>query len=409
MNKKLSIAKNIINAALIALTITFCACNNSTSTKYSITNNLDSLRFTADAAPEWDALFKRQHGWFGGDGVYSIPLNGKENVYANDSSETLILFSDTVIGDIINDSLQDGFSFVRNSVAILKGKEPVDSNIHFYWAKEKEKPATMFVPEIADVIPTDAYWLGDGFVNTETDSSFNFFAFLIRQTKYGLGFTEAGNVMIDIPENSKPPYRSYKQAQTPFFIKPSVDTGYDYGSYGSGILVNTKAAGVANPDGYIYVYGMKGNKKNVLVARVLSTEFKQFDKWRFFDGKGWNADINNSAAITDSASNELSVSVLPDGRYVMVFQVNGISPYVGLRLGKTPYGPFGKVIKIWNCDDVLKTSKNFITYNAKAHPSLSKPGELLISYNVNSTDFFNEIKIYPDLYRPRFIRLKILP
>jgi hypothetical protein len=41
----------------------------------------------------------------------------------------------------------------------------------------------------------------------------------------------------------------------------------------------------------------------------------------------------------------LSVSPLPDGRYAMVFQVNGISSYVGLRLGKTPYGPFGKVIK----------------------------------------------------------------
>jgi hypothetical protein len=66
--------------------------------------------------------------------------------------------------------------------------------------------------------------------------------------------------------------------------------------------------------------------------------------------------------------------------------------YVGLRLGKTPYGPFGKVIKIWNCDDVLNISKNFITYNAKAHPSLSKPRELLISYNVNSTDFFQRYK-----------------
>src|SRR5437762_7326250 len=101
MSQKLSIEKNIINALVILATITFCSCNNSTSTKNSITDNLDSLHFTVEAAPEWDALFKRQHGWFGGDGVYSIPLNGKENVYADDSSETLILFSDTVIGDII--------------------------------------------------------------------------------------------------------------------------------------------------------------------------------------------------------------------------------------------------------------------------------------------------------------------
>ncbi|CAN5560216.1 hypothetical protein BH10BAC2_BH10BAC2_33090 [soil metagenome] len=409
MNKKLSIENNFINALLIIITITFCSCNNPTDKKDAVADNLDSLRFTVEAAPEWDALFKRQQGWFGGDGVYSIPLNGRENIYADDSSETLILFSDTVIGDVINDSLQDGFSFVRNSVALLKGKEPVDSNIHFYWAKENAKPATMFVPKVPGAIPTDAYWFGDGFVNTEMDSSLNAFTFLIRQTKYGLGFAEAGNTMIKIDKASNPPYGNYKETQTPFFIKSSVDTGYDYGSYGSGILVNTRSAGVQNPDGYVYVYGMQGQKKNVLVARVLPIEFDQFDKWRFFDGKEWNSDINKSALITDSASNELSVSALPDGRYAMVFQVNGISSYVGLRLGKTPYGPFGKVIKIWNCDDVLKTSKNFIVYNAKAHPSLSKPGELLISYNVNSTDFFNDIKIYPDLYRPRFIRLKLLP
>jgi len=102
MNKKLSI-ENFLSAIIIAPLIIFCSCNNATTENTAI-DNLDSLHFTVEAAPEWDALFKRQHGWFGGDGVYSIPLNGKENIYANDSSETLILFSDTVIGDIINDS-----------------------------------------------------------------------------------------------------------------------------------------------------------------------------------------------------------------------------------------------------------------------------------------------------------------
>jgi hypothetical protein len=37
-------------------TIIFCACNNSTKTEDSITDNLDSLHFTVEAAPEWDAL-----------------------------------------------------------------------------------------------------------------------------------------------------------------------------------------------------------------------------------------------------------------------------------------------------------------------------------------------------------------
>ena len=43
---------------------------------------------------------------------------------------------------------------------------------------------------------------------------------------------------------------------------------------------------------------------------------------------------------------------------------------------------------------------------AKAHPALSQPGELLISYNINSFDFSKDIKKFPHLYRPRFIKLK---
>jgi hypothetical protein len=40
--------------------------------------NLTDLKFTVEEAPEWSALLKRNTGWFGGDGIYTIPLNGVE-------------------------------------------------------------------------------------------------------------------------------------------------------------------------------------------------------------------------------------------------------------------------------------------------------------------------------------------
>ena len=92
----------------------------------------------------------------------------------------------------------------------------------------------------------------------------------------------------------------------------------------------------------------------------------------------------------------------------MVFQTDGIGKSVGLRLSHHPEGPFGPIIKLWECKEP-DIAKNFIVYNAKAHPNLSKPNELLISYNVNSFDFWNDIKVFPNLYRPRFIRVKLLP
>jgi hypothetical protein len=140
-----------------------------------------------------------------------------------------------------------------------------------------------------------------------------------------------------------------------------------------------------------------------MIARELKEHFDTFDDWRFWDGKRWNADMEQVVDVTSNVSNELSVNALPDGRYALVFTLNGLSPTVGLRLSETPYGPFGPVIEVYEAEEMQR--ENYITYNAKAHPNLSAPGELLISYNVNAFDFGNEIRANPNLYRPRFIRI----
>ena len=115
--------------------------------------------------------------------------------------------------------------------------------------------------------------------------------------------------------------------------------------------------------------------------------------------------MKKSAHITNHVSNELSVSELPDGRFALVFQVDGISSIIGMRIGASPFGSFAPIINLYDCKQDLTSGKIF-AYNAKAHPALSKPGELLVSYNVNSFDFENDIKLYPNLYRPRFVRVK---
>jgi hypothetical protein len=210
-------------------------------------------------------------------------------------------------------------------------------------------------------------------------------------------FKEMGTNLIAIPAGSTPPFADHRQIETPL--------RFENGGFGAGIFVNTQKAGAPNPDGYIYVYGVRGKEKNLMVARVLPEEFENFNSWRFWDGQNWNTDMEAVAAVTQDVSNELSVSALPDGRYALVFTIKGINPIIGLRLGESPYGPFGPIINIWESSEMKQ--KNYITYNAKAHPNLSSPGELLISYNVNAFDFRNEIEANPNLYRPRFIRLKL--
>ena len=77
--------------------------------------------FHTEPAPEWDALFDRDSGWTGADGIYSIPLDGNDGLAAaGPASRTLFLFSDTAIGEVApNDRRLPGTTLVNNTLAIF--------------------------------------------------------------------------------------------------------------------------------------------------------------------------------------------------------------------------------------------------------------------------------------------------
>lgn len=388
--------------ALIGLFFCFSGFELTAQVKKS--HDVTNIKFTVEEAPEWSAILTRTSGWFGGDGIYTIPLNGVENKKANKQDSILFIFSDTMIGEIKDNKMMPGSTMIHNSIAILTGHLPDKKRINFYWDKDiKGDAAPVFIPRTPRTNAPDYYWLGDGFVNQDLGNSIYIFGYRVHNVSTdAFGFREIGNTLIKIPAGSRPPYKDARQMDTPFFL---TDEKGDSGSFGAGIYVNTKKAGAQNPDGYIYVYGVKGQEKKLLISRVLPEDLEDFKKWTYWDGKTWINDMYAAAVVTDAVSNELSLSELPDGRYALVFQLNGMSPTVGMRIGASPIGPFGPVIKLWDCKPDL-IEKTFVVYNAKAHPSLSEPGELLISYNINSTEFIKDLNIHPNLYRPRFIRVK---
>jgi hypothetical protein len=361
-----------------------------------------NIDFTVEEAPEWTALFNRTSGWGGADGIFTIPVNGVNKAGSADS--TLFIFSDTMIGEIEDGELQPGWSMVNNTVGYLRGNDAREDRFRFYWDKNDEgKPRALFIPDTPSAEKGDYYWLGDGFVNAGHNNATYIFAYRMRNlSDEEWSFSEMGNVLIVIPPGSKPPFKNHRQIETPFHFDAS--GAEEKGSFGAGILVNTKEAGIENPDGYVYVYGVRGKSKQLLVARVLPKNVEKFGAWRFWDGSDWNADMYKSVPVAENVSNELSVTSLSDGRYALVYQEGGMGSTVGLRIGPTPYGPFGPQMDLWKCKEPQQ--RNIFTYNAKAHPALSRPGELLISYNVNAFDFLNEINANPNLYRPRFIRIR---
>lgn len=363
----------------------------------------------AQAAQNWTDLFYRKSGWFGGDGVFAIPLDGREFLPATHSTRTLILFSDSLISfEDFQDSLTNqDYTMIHNSAALLKGREPKKEAIEFYWKKDREgQPESMFSPfEKMTDSPKEYFWLGDGFVNASADSTLYVFAHRVRDIEGGefFNFEQIGVTLLAIPPGAEPPFEHYRQIETPLFFKTKNNL---QATFGGGILVNTAQAGAPNPDGYIYIYATVGFTMEMLAARVLPEHFEDFSAWTFYNGKEWTPDMLSAAPITKGIANEFSMSPLPDGRFALTHQIFGITPEVGIQLAKSPVGPFFPVKTVWQCDEVLE-DLDYFTYNAKAFPHLSEPGELLIAYHVNSFDFFTDVLTKTNLYRPRFFTIKL--
>lgn len=361
--------------------------------------------FTVEAAPEWTSLFDRREGWTGADGIYAIPLDGSELYRPQPGRRTAFVFSDTFIGRVDENGRRlSGTTMVNNTMALLQGSEPDPSRIQFFWGRDSQGRAdALFKPDTPNSRPGEWYWLGDG---VALNGKLHLFGNRIRRTSGGpFGFEGTGLALLSTPLNSPNPYESFVQVDCPAYIKePSGNRGEII--FGGAIMVNTQAAGAPRPDGYVYIYGIQNDPwiKKLLVARVLPEQFEDFSAWRYWDGSDWSEDVEASAVLTGRVSPECSVTPMPNGKYLLVYQEDTLGPWVACKVGDSPTGPFGPATRLWYCDEVNSIPDAFV-YNAKAHPHLSKPGELLISYNVNAGDFWYHFE-NAAAYRPRFIRVR---
>lgn len=363
--------------------------------------------FTVEAAPEWTRLFDRRFGWTGADGIYSIPLDGNEMYRNHPNRRTAFVFSDTFIGRVDqNRHRLSGTTMVNNTMALLAGPAPDPSKITFQWGRDSRgNPDALFKPQTPNSEPGEWYWLNDA---AAINGKLQIFASRIRSNGGGgaFGFEGTGLALLSTPLNSPNPYADFVQVDCPAYnLEPSGGRGETI--FGCSIMNNTAAAGAPRPDGYVYIYGLQNDPfiKKLLVARVLPEQFEDFSQWRYWDGAEWNADMDRVAVLTGRVSSECSVTPLPNGKYILVYQEDTLGPWVTCKFGDSPVGPFGPAKHLWRCEEVDTIPGAFV-YNAKAHPHLSPPGELLISYNVNCGDFWYHFE-NSDVYHPRFIRVKL--
>jgi hypothetical protein len=358
----------------------------------------DTVR--VERALDWDDLLNRSSGWTGADGIYSIPLSGIEIPEQNPQETTLLLFSDTFIGEVDSNNQRLNSSLVNNTYAILKGNQPLNDSIAFIWGLDQNNnPDAIFTPDTSYAEPDEWFWLMDGVALSD---SIYVFGLRVEPASGGFGFALSGVSLLSFVLDSNYAIHNYKQKDTPVYYRNEMENWEIV--HGQAVMPMTIESGNPNPDGYIYVYGPKNTSqgKELVAARVLPQDIADFSQWRYWDGNSWTAQIDNSFPITNGISQEFSVSALNNGKFILVFLLNNS---VGYRIGDSPVGPFGVMNLIYDCPEINEDPDIFV-YNAKAHPHLSSNNELLISYNVNTFDFWDHFT-NADIYRPRFIRLTI--
>lgn len=313
---------------------------------------------------EMNTLFasRNDNGWTGGDGTYAVGLPDGRTVW---------MFGDSFLGTVNPDGTREGTPLIRNALMMQSGQE--------FTTLPTEHPGD-HTGYFSPPNPDEWYWPLDGTV--VDDKLYLFFETMWQEGEGGWGF--ARTEQIDIIVLTIPDLTYYETISLP---KSEI-------SYGSAIL--------ENDDGYVYIYGTEYTafSKHAHVARTPSDDF--LNQLEYFDGDRWSSDPTQSARIFHGVSSQFSVIKQRD-TYYLITQEDGFGTGIYAYGAKHPTGKWSNSTLLYCTPE---TEGDLFTYNAVAHPHLTQNGELLVSYNVNSFNFWD---VFEDAsnYRPRFFRVTL--
>lgn len=317
-----------------------------------------------ERADEYEAQFQRRSGWTGADGTYSISL-GRDS--------TLWGFSDTFFGEVSGGAHLAPFRFVHNSLVSQQ------RGCLKFWQ------APVFEPPDGE----GWYWLFDGLADSRTEAEILLGQFRATSDQGAFGFEQCGLwwARFRLPKSGDR-VKVLEYRRLPFFWQ-------------NGDTVVTFGSSLMTVGPWCYIYGMKqsGMVRSAVLARAPRATLGVAANWRFYDGKGWNSDPHNASPLFDDASVEYSVHAGTDCFVYVACAQNGMSGRIVARSAPSPEGPWSEEVPV---AEAPEHRGDVFTYNAKAHPELSRNGKILVSYNVNTTDLEKAVS-QADIYRPRFI------
>ncbi|MDL4819151.1 DUF5005 domain-containing protein [Actinomadura opuntiae] len=320
----------------------------------------------------------RTDDWTGADGTFSTTLPG---------GRVAFVFSDTFLGKVNADGtrspvIEEGGTtpFLNNTFVVKSGGRL--STVH---GGTREKPAAVMPPR------DDKHWFWAGDAITAGGKVQVTYQ---EYERFGPGIWD-WRWLRNVVAKFRPDRLSEPVSVTPI---PS-SKGISWASW------------LERSDGMIYVYGVEdlGDTKYMHLARVRGADLAR--PWEFYAADGtWSRNEADSARIMSGVANEYSVTRM--GRaYTLITQdtTEKFSTKIVAYFSCSSQGPFTGKTTVYSTPETGANGSygnpNIFTYNAHAHPELSRRGSLVVSYNVNSfvnTDHYKNVTIY----RPRFIDLK---
>ncbi|UYQ94445.1 DUF5005 domain-containing protein [Chitinophaga horti] len=313
-----------------------------------------------------DYLTRYQH-WNGGDGCYSVLLPDGRLFWS---------FQDSFFGQVSADRNRANNVMLRNAANVQLNKSlqsfvqlnPGSGNQSQTWIKYGNAPEDQ-----------DWYWPGAAQVhNGELQ------VLLSHVRKTGSGTWDFVHVSTDLAIYELPSLRLKE------LIKDK------------DLLANYSAGSMKGNDGYTYMYATEGGflTSYLHVARVAGHDLK--GQWEYYGANGWSATPQKRSVAEEVTQPNVFYE---GGKYYLVWQQQIFGRDIYIAESSSPVGPWTNKRTLYQIPE--KYSGDIITYNAFVHHALSRQGELVISYNINPTDFntnFNKPGS-ADRYRPFFVRV----
>jgi hypothetical protein len=312
-------------------------------------------------------LFHRDPRWLGSDADYSVPLR---------DGRILWLFNDTLVATTPR-HVRSEAAFVRNTVAIERGNNPIHASMRFYWGRKGSGPASYFPEEGSRWFwPQDGIRLGRGLV---------FFLDRIKENPRGspgFNFEGDGWRLAVIKDASRSPARWRVRTVTPPHALHRFDAGKAVNLMGRYVvsLAIPERGGPPFP-GYLLRWPADG-----LAAGRL-------DGAQWWAGRGgWVRASNLSPAPTPIVANagpecSLTYDRTLD-RWILVRSEGFGATTIVVSFGRKIEGPFSRPRIVFNPPESNRPNPN--VHAAKGHPEL-RGADLAVTYATNTY--------------PRFVRL----